>query len=896
SASRRRVNIVPHTHWDREWYSPFQTFRLRLVDLVDHLLDTLEGDPSYARFLLDGQMAVVDDYLEVRPENEDRLRRLAASGRLACGPWYILMDEFLVSGETMVRNLQLGIEKAAAFGGAMRVGYLPDMFGHIAQMPQLLAQAGFEDAVVWRGVPSTVDKSGFTWVAPDGSQVRAEYLVTGYSEGSSIADDAKQLVRRLETYEDQHGALLVGPILLMNGTDHQEPQPWLGRVVEEANGIQDRYELAISSLAEAIAVAERTGLPTWHGELRSGARANVLMGVASNRVDVKQAAARTERALERMAEPMAALFMPADRYPHSILRIAWREVIRNSAHDSICACSHDEVVSAVVHRFAEARQIAEGITARAVTALSESFAEPGTVVLNPSARARGGLVELVLAGEGPVEGAQVVSERAGMDLQLVLSNAEVRSILGQIDGHQVGADAFVMGIDVTDIDGDDTDGAAIDVVVRVGPDRNEDLPVAEIKRDLGDRLNAHPDGKVRVRLANAPSRRILARVEEIPGYGWKAFEPSPITSPVSGTAGDSGDVTLGNGLVEVVVSAADGTFSLDGSPGYGRLVDSGDQGDTYNYSPPESDIVVDTPEYVTVTLQEPGPVRAIADVTATYRWPERIDDNARARVGERSVDVHTTIELRAGESFVRVTTSFDNTCRDHRLRALFPVPGGTEHSEAECAFTVVERGIEAEGGPSERALPTYPSRRFVRAGSTTVAHEGLLEYELVDVADGRAGAIALTLLRSTGMLSRLTMLNRPLPAGPTDKLAAPQMIGPVEVRYAVSASPIDPYAMADDAFLPLVVVPTFGGGARPMDGSALSVSGAEVSALRRVEGGLFELRVFNPTATETSVRVEQRGHPVRGSTVDLRGRVVGSFEGEIRLAPHRIATIRFRGE
>src|ERR1700683_3735164 len=119
-AERRRVNIVPHTHWDREWYSPFQTFRLRLVELVDHLLATMESDPSYARFLLDGQMAVVDDYLEVRPETEQRLRRLTASGRLACGPWYILMDEFLVSGETIVRNLQMGIERAAAFGGAMR--------------------------------------------------------------------------------------------------------------------------------------------------------------------------------------------------------------------------------------------------------------------------------------------------------------------------------------------------------------------------------------------------------------------------------------------------------------------------------------------------------------------------------------------------------------------------------------------------------------------------------------------------------------------------------------------------------------------------------------------------------------------------------------------------------
>ena len=174
--AKRRVSIVPHTHWDREWYSPFQTFRLRLVDLLDDLLPRLDADPSYAHFMLDGQMAVVDDYLEVRPEAESTLRRLAACGRLSAGPWYILMDEFLVSAETTVRNLQLGLDRAAAFGGAMNVGYLPDMFGHVAQMPQLLAQFGFEHAVVWRGVPSTVDRSAFWWEAPDGTKVRAEYL------------------------------------------------------------------------------------------------------------------------------------------------------------------------------------------------------------------------------------------------------------------------------------------------------------------------------------------------------------------------------------------------------------------------------------------------------------------------------------------------------------------------------------------------------------------------------------------------------------------------------------------------------------------------------------------------------------------------------------------------
>jgi alpha-mannosidase len=190
------VGIVPHTHWDREWYAPFQVFRARLVRLLDELMPLLERDLSYARFLLDGQTVVVDDYLEVRPEAADTLRRLAAAGRLSVGPWMVLMDEFMVSGETIVRDLQLGLRRATDLGGAMQVGYLPDMFGHIAQMPQILRLAGFEHAVVWRGVPSTVTQTAFTWEAPDGSSLRAEYLYGSYSNGRDLPDDAKQLVAR----------------------------------------------------------------------------------------------------------------------------------------------------------------------------------------------------------------------------------------------------------------------------------------------------------------------------------------------------------------------------------------------------------------------------------------------------------------------------------------------------------------------------------------------------------------------------------------------------------------------------------------------------------------------------------------------------------------------------
>ncbi|HLN16477.1 MAG TPA: hypothetical protein VK277_07000 [Acidimicrobiales bacterium] len=891
--SPRRVAVVPHTHWDREWYEPYQTFRLNLVELLDRLIPLLESDPSYQRFLLDGQMAVVDDYLEVRPEAEARLRNLAAAGRLTMGPWYILMDEFLVSGETLVRNLQMGLKRGAGFNGAMPVGYLPDMFGHVTQMPQLLRLAGFEHAVVWRGVPSTVTSTGFIWEAPDGSSVRAEYLPVGYGNGASLPDDAKALVRRVADHEQEIGQFLIDGLLLMNGSDHLMPQPFLGRVVAEANALQDNYAFEITSLPEYLATVPTAGLPRWKGELRSGARANLLMGVASNRVDVKQAAARTERALERRAEPYAALFLAPEDWPARLLDLAWLGVVRNSAHDSICACSVEEVIDAVLHRFDESRDIAEGLADRALRALARSLVEPGPTIVNPSARQRSGVVEVVVTDDAPPgDEIQVLSERVGLPGSMTLDADTLRTMLGMIQGPKIDNDAWIHDVRVEE------DETGIDLTISVGTEERTDVPIAEIKGDLYTRLGARPDVAIRVRLDQPPIRRVVARVADVPGFGWQPFRPAPLAHPVTasvvgdGPSDPAGSVVLKNGLVEVVVDGATGTFSVDGLGGFGRLVDGGDFGDSYNYSPPRHDSLVDTPTAVSVAFGDRGPVRASAVVTATYEWPDHVDASANRRVGGQPVEVVTRVEVRADERPVRVTTSFVNPSRDHRLRAHLPLPTPADQSVAECAFATVTRGLTAEGRPDEYGLPTFPSRRFVSAGGLTVCHEGLLEYELVDIDDvegaPRAQTLALTLLRSTGMLSRLGLTYRPFPAGPLTPVDALQLAGHrLTARYAVAVGDVDPWAMADDVLLPLEAVTATGGGPRPASGSALLVEGAEVTAVRR-EAGALEVRVCNPTSEPTTVSFGERS----GWLVDLRGRPTEPFWGTFPLRPFGITTVR----
>ncbi len=887
----RRVAVVPHTHWDREWYEPFQSFRMRLVGVLDDLLDLLERDPSYQRFLLDGQMAVVDDYLEVRPEAGERVRALVSAGRLEIGPWYILMDEHLVSGETIVRNLQLGLSRAAEMGGAMNVGYLPDMFGHVAQMPQILALAGIGDAVVWRGVPSEIGTTAFRWEAPDGSAVRAEYLVAGYSNGALVPEDADALLRRLSAYENQIAGFLSDgeEILFMNGTDHEPPQPWLGAVVAEANQLSRGFELRVSSISEYLAGAFRDGLPRWQGELRSGFRSNVLMGVSSNRVDVKLAKARAEMSVERLAEPLSALLLPAEEWPGRMLDLAWREIVRNSAHDSICACSVDAVVDTVVLRFAEAAQIGNGLAAKALDSLADRLSEAGPVVLNPSARSRGGVVEAVVPPElvkGPEgERAQVLSAVSGLSLpsSMTFDAETVETLLGMIQSTRIDDNTWVQRVEIVE------DESGIGLAVTLGSEERHDVPLESMKQDLLARIAARPASVVRVNLYRPATTKILARVAEVPGFGWVPFEPAELQNPVTARPEDGGGLILGNGLVTVALDPSDGTFAVDGIAGFGRLVDGGDGGDSYNYCPPVEDRLVDSPVSVALSLGESGPVRATARITALYRWPERVEaGRSRRSASTRDVEISTTITLLGDDPAVRVATSFTNPCRDHRLRVHLPLPEPAIRSEAETAFGTVSRGLEAEGRADELGLPTFPSLRFITAGGLTVAHEGLCEYELVDIEEGKgARAVAITLLRATGMLSGVGMSTRPLPAGPLTPVEGLQLLHRnVNARYALSLRCEDPYRLVDDAFLPLRVLRGPGGGIVPQSGRCLSVTGAEVSSVRR-NAGRLEVRVFNPRKEPAHVEIAGRS----GWTMDLRGRPVAPFEESFDLRPSGIATV-----
>ena len=282
------VHVISHTHWDREWYRTFEQYRARLVDLVDAVLARMERDPRFTYFHLDGQSIVLEDYLEIRPEREAEIRRRVEEGRLLVGPWFVMPDMFLVSGESIVRNLARGIRTADGFGRAMRVGYIPDPFGHISQMPQILAGMGLDGAILWRGFGGR--RAEYRWRAPDGTEVLLSHLPPdGYCNGLRLplvsGGELQRKTSAVLEYERQRSSSQ--QILLMIGVDHVEPHPALMDVMDLINGMPGMHAEISTLPAFVHRVREDVDLKRLEvveGELRAGQDyAHLLPGVFSAR-------------------------------------------------------------------------------------------------------------------------------------------------------------------------------------------------------------------------------------------------------------------------------------------------------------------------------------------------------------------------------------------------------------------------------------------------------------------------------------------------------------------------------------------------------------------------------------------------------------------------------------
>jgi alpha-mannosidase len=884
-----RVLIISHTHWDREWYLPAGRFRQRLVALIDELLDDASSD---APFLLDGQTIVLDDYTDVRPDRATRLADALRGGALEAGPWFVLADELIPSGEALVRNLLAGRRTLARIGATSPpVLYSPDAFGHPAALPIIARGFGFEVVIVWRGYGSTRWPAGDTacWRGPDGSVVTLFHLPRdGYEFGSSLpVDESPARARWQSMHAELSHRSRTGLLLVQNGADHHARQDGLSNAVDalsHASGGAAVSRVTLAAFARELLMRTRDiALPTVRGELRdSYGYTWTLQGTFATRARQKRRNAQAERLLVRDVEPWAALAARASgRSRTALTQAAWRAVLVSHPHDTLCGCSIDEVASAMDVRLDDAFAQAAGIRDDAVTDLighdpvsartRKDEWRSLVLVRNRAPRTRGGLAELEIEtflADVPVGPGSAPPERV----------------------RQVVSPRLLYG----------------DVPVQLLATRRTNRRTESPRH--------YPDNDL------VEVRRVMAWLPPVSGY---SVTPLPLDEgkgraplPEPSVAGSSD--LLDNGILRIQlendatisIGASDGSWTI---PKAIAIEDVGDRGDLYTHSA-FGNVRVEERVLRSLVLHA-GPLRAETETRWRIVVPSgsdrRIAGARRDATGAGFVDVRIRLRLDAGSRFVRLSLEGINGATGHRLRVRVRTGVRRARVWADAAFGPVER-VAIEVTDAERRIETPPAtaplHRYVSlfddTRGMTLYSDGLAEYE-VD-ADGD---IAVTLVRAIGDLSRNDLPERPGHAGWPAPTPQAQMPGPFSAELALFPHGPRTREMieeiectADDVLLPLVGstlrsaiadYPATRG--LELDGAGLSFSTAKESE----DGAWLVLRCTNVTDATTTghwtlpfepaeVRLARVDETPLG-TIDTDGGVVRFSAG-----PHAVVTILAR--
>lgn len=849
------ITIVSHTHWDREWYQPFQVFRFQLIELIDYLLDLLDRDPDYRSFLLDGQTIILEDYLAMRPDREADLKRYIAEERLLIGPWHILPDEFLVSAEATVRNLMLGAKVCAQFGTRMPVGYTPDPFGHISQLPQILAGCGLPAAALQRGLSD--EPPELWWEAPDGTRLLLIYFRAGYGNLAWAPTTPDAFTRAVEVQIDRlapHSH--TSRLLMLNGTDHMMPQAKLPELIAQANQrLEGRAVIRHGTLPEHVAavrdqIAGRAdALPVVHGELRSPKRFPVLPGVYSARLWIKQANRANEIALERYAEPVSALAQVfGGKNRSGELWQAWRYLIENHPHDSICGCSIDQVHDEMRTRFAWSHQIADKITTAGLEYLATRIdrtafhTQPAAVEDNPPAHAvTSPHADMTVLVYNPLPGTQ--REIVAFDCRWPgpRRRYELQDDTGRTIPYRVLSGSEIIFEDKT-LAPEDLDmlfeqieigfykGRLIsDVSVWFdGSDMRLEMVLPEYHTgEIGDfsglvkTLRSDPRLKAvtRCHLITylADMFRLSFVAEDVPGVGYRAYHLTNVPDPTAGApdadTARPAPAALENEWLRVEADPRDGTLRLTDKStgrvidGLNRLEDSGDRGDEYNFCPPAEDAIITQPiDAPVIQTTDEGVFGQEMTIHARYRIPADLTPDRAARTSETvELPVVTTVRLVPGQRRVDIRTTLDNAARNHRVRVQFPCGVRSEQTIVDEHFDRLVRGplpaVDTDGW-AEQPTATAAHSGFVaveQAGAgLLVATRGLPEYEHITSSDG--STLAITLLRAVGWLSRDDLVCRPGHAGPARATPGAQCLGSWTCEYSLIPFGDDAFPLAQAAW------------------------------------------------------------------------------------------------
>jgi mannosylglycerate hydrolase len=774
--AKKKGIIVSHTHWDRAWYLPFQAFRYRLVKMIDRLIELLNRDQSYNCFVLDGQTILLEDYLEIRPENAPLLKDLISSNKIQIGPWYILPDLFLVSGESIIRNLQIGHSMTDDWGSKMKIGYVPDPFGHIAQLPQILKGFDIPDFMFMRGMPEElINKKTllFNWVAPDGSSVIAYYLKDGYLNASNLGYhkdigrfdlekvDVQEAFKQSKNAIDNLSEFYPNDLILLNnGMDHMPEQPEIPSLLNELNQLHTDIEIKHGSFSDfADLLREQPIEHRYKGNLLGNPHHPILLSTYSTRSYLKQQNHQSQSILEKIAEPISILQeqLTGVLISKAILDYSWKELLKNHPHDDICGCSADGVHKDNEVRFRHVVENGESIFIDAI----ENFQKKGFQISSKH------------SNDLRSEEVFVFNPNASEQTQWIETEVVFRNLFGEEEEVLAAYELHAF----------DSSGSPLEIEIL---ETKAPYLKAEFIQFTWGRLY-----KIRIRLT-------------APSLGYELIEvfetktPLSINSPVkidSSVETDRFKISWDHESIDVF------------DKGLNQLINNiiqfeylQDNGDTYTFSRASKEV------FSSLERIELGKTTNSLEAHFIISVPNDLSNESI-----ENIPIVVTIDY-SNTNQLGFEINYRNTAKNGRLRVLFPVGFSTSKSVADGHFTFYENEkiqelhpsndlVRYEPYPGELDYPTHFQGDFCLFEgpefNSWVANRGLHEYELIEVNSSTFAAI--TLHRAVGYLSVSNGTIRRPHAGPSIEVPEAQCLRDCTAHLAWGISNEDRFAISNIA-------------------------------------------------------------------------------------------------
>lgn len=757
----KKMHLVSHIHWDPAWYLPYEQYRITLIPAMKEILSMLENDEAFTSFMFDGQVDAIDGYLELFPEDRDRVERLVKNGKLRIGPWYIQPEEFLLSGESHIRNLLLGIQKAKAYGGFMRVSYLCDMVGHIAQMPQIIKGFGLDRFVGWRGIVDGQERNetAYLWQAPDGSEVVLKALVDGYyhripADDSGFAEKIGEIYAALEPYEKGNN------VLIMQGADHVPAPASTPRLIAEYNKKAGCEAIKQVTLEEHFDAMNTASLKRIRGELRAAYYhgAFMLTGILTARMSIKYKNEHASRELERWAEPFSCVngWINGARYPAHLLQRAWLKQLKCAFHDCIYGGHVDSVTEDICNDYKRIGEITDWLNGENLFALTQAIQTVGDgdnmTIFNPS---------------------PFPMEHASVDFSYLVSET--------------------------------APGREIAIFTAQG----EYLPVQINAIETGVKRYCGFSGNQWEQCSPAICNRyhLTTVVPHIPGFGYVnlGIRRMPVIDQdaseqirIGKASAGKSDLSLSGNVCENhflrVTLCENGCLSVfDKRSGrlynsINRIEESGDKGDLYNHSQPYSGgMYLDCHAPCECSIEQQGEGKVTFVTRRRWLLPACVEEenHRSSHLVENTIVTYATV--RAFSPVIEFRTVIDNCSKDHRYRLYLPTGIVGEEISSGAQFYVSTRKRE-EPRPDryiETPMNNSPQRLFTDIssdkGGIAVFSRGFSEY------DARCnGDLYLTMLRCVSHLSKETNAERSYcGAGPGYATPGAQELGKHTIEYAL---------------------------------------------------------------------------------------------------------------